>query len=208
MADTTIGNSTENTSIALTDQFATQKGSSDFYTGVQKLMEFINAGTHFIRQAAARTLTSSVAEQKLFDSVTNGRITLETGTYLFDCQFVITSMSATTGNAAFDILGAGTATLADVLYHAVGGDSATGAAGAAQGGSTMVAAQTAASLVTGATATALGAHLKGTFECTGAGTIVPSITLVTAAAGVVAAGSFFRCERIGAINMVSKGSVD
>lgn len=160
-----------------------------------------------IRLDAAYVLTSSTAEQKLFNASTNGRVTLETGTYFFECVFSISAMSATSGNAAFDILGAGGATLGTVLYHVTGVDGNTATAGT-QTGSTMIQGQTPASMVTAGTGTTLNASLRGTFEVTVAGTIVPSVTLVTAAAGSVAAGSYFRVRRVGSTTLTTVGQWD
>lgn len=170
--------------------------------------EFSNGGV-LIRQPANHTLTSSTTQQRLFDATTNGRTTLATGTYMFDAQLSLTTMSATSGNAAFSIKGGGTAVLADVLYHTVGvdGNSATAAA---QSGSTTVATTgtSPASAVSAGTGTAVQMHIKGTFEVTTSGTIVPSITLVTAAAAVLVAGSYFRCKRIGAAGLSTIGTWD
>lgn len=161
----------------------------------------------WIRQAAARNLTSTTTEQKLFDSVSNGRLTIPTGVYRFDCLISLSAMSATSGNFAFDILGAGTAVLADVLYHAVGIDGNTATA-AAQTGSTAVQGQSPASIITAGTGTAAQVRITGTFEVTTAGTIIPSVSLVTAAAAAVAAGTYFSAWRQGAINAVSAGPWD
>jgi hypothetical protein len=152
---------------------------------------------HICRLTADYTLTSTTSEQKLFNASTNGRLTLETGAYYFECLASISSLSATSGNGAFDILGAGGATLADVLYHSVGVDGNTATA-ATQTGSTMIQGQSPASQQTAGTGTSWNFRNAGTFEVTAAGTIVPSVTLVTAAAGIVRAGSYFLCYRIGA----------
>lgn len=154
---------------------------------------------NIIRLTADYTLTSSTSEQKLFNASTNGRLTLETGAYVYQCIASISGLSATSGNGAFDILGAGTATLTDVLYHSIGVDGNTATA-ATQTGSTMIQGQSPASQQTAGTGTTWNFRNFGTFEVTAAGTIVPSVTLVTAAAGVVRAGSMFLCYRIGASN--------
>jgi hypothetical protein len=49
---------------------------------------------------------------------------------------------------------------------------------------------------------------KGSFTVTGAGTLIPSIDQVTAAAAVVKIGSYFSCERIGSTSVVSIGQWD
>lgn len=162
---------------------------------------------NLIRLDAAYALTNSVAEQKIFNTTANGRLTLETGTYFFESVISVSGMSATSGNAAFDLLGAGGATIGTVLYHVTGVDGNANTA-ATQTGSTSTNAQTPASMVTAGTGTALQASIRGTFEITVAGTIVPSITLVTASAATVAAGSYFRVRRIGSTSAGTVGQWD
>lgn len=159
---------------------------------------------HCTRQAASRNLTSSTAEQALFDAAQD-TLTVETGTYRFESTFILTTMSATTGNAAFDFLGAGTATASDILYHAVGVDNTTVTNAATLTGSFSIAQQSVASIVTAGTGTGMGVRITGTFEITGAGTLIPSLTLVTAAAATVAAGSYFCIERWGATGVATVG---
>lgn len=162
---------------------------------------------HFIRADSTRTFTSNTSSQAIFTSPTNGRLTLETGTYLVSGLLNIGSMSATSGNLLLNILGAGTATVAAWLYHVVGVDGATATAGT-QTGSTAVTSSTPASALTAGAGTAATLRVLGSFEVTGAGTIIPSITMVTAAASVLAIGSFLMFERIGSTSVVSVGQWD
>lgn len=162
---------------------------------------------HYIRADATRTFTSNTTEQAIFNSPTNGRLTLETGAYRMECTISMGTMSATSGNASFDILGAGTATLAAVLYEANGVDGAVNTA-AATSGSYNTAAQSPASVVTAGTGTALNFTTMGTFEVSVAGTIQPAMTLVTASAAVIAIGSYCSFERIGSTSSVSVGQWD
>lgn len=163
---------------------------------------------HYIRAATSRSLTSSTAEQALFNSPTNGRITLEVGLYFFEGMLYLTGMSGTTGNAAFDIVGAGTAVTADWLWHAVGIDAGTPTNAATQTGSFSITQQSVASMVTAGTGTGMGAELRGTFEVTTAGTLIPSVTLVTASAATLAAGSYVMLRRMGAPNYTNVGQWD
>lgn len=193
---------------AAAQEFGVNDAGTSRKISLAQISEFSNGGV-LIRQPANRTLTNVATQQRLFDATTNGRTTLATGTYMFDAQLSITTMSATSGNAAFSILGGGTAVLADVLYSVIGvdGNSATAAA---QSGSTVVATNgtSPASAVSAGTGTAVQMHIKGTFEVTTSGTIIPSITLVTAAAAVLVAGSYFRCQRIGAAGLSTIGTWD
>jgi len=163
---------------------------------------------HYIRAATSRTLSNVATEQALFNSPTNGRITLEVGLYFFEGMLYLTGMSGTSGNAAFDIVGAGTAVTADWLWHAVGIDNNTPTAAGTQTGSFSITQQSVASMLTAGTGTGMGAELRGTFEVTTAGTLIPSVTLVTANAATLAAGSYVMLRRLGAANYTNVGQWD
>lgn len=161
---------------------------------------------HIIRADATRTFTSNTSQQAIFDNPTNGTLTLETGTYLFEGLIAMTSMSATSGNGKFSLIGAGTATLGDILWNAWGNDNASQTTGAAVGGMwSVIATQTATNIVTAGTGTAMSFMVKGTFTVTVAGTIIPSFAQTTAAAAIVSVGSYFKCNRIGSTSMTSVG---
>lgn len=167
----------------------------------------VNLIEHFIRFAVARTLTSTVSAQAMFNDPANGRLTLETGTYFFEVLYSLSGMSATSGNSAFDLLGAGTATLGNVLYYAVGIDGPINVA-VAQTGSTSASAASPASIVEAGNSTAQETSIRGSFEVTVAGTIIPSIALKTAAAAILRAGGYFRLRRVGATGVASVGQWD
>jgi hypothetical protein len=151
-----------------------------------------------IRLSANYTLANSTAVQKLFNESTNGAVTLETGQYEFECVLHITGMSGTNGNAAFS-LAAGTATIDNATIAAVGRDANLAAnAGSCETSFAMNALTTAASMVQANTGTQVGALLKGRFDISVAGTIIPSVALVTAiGTAAVQAGTYFHCRRIG-----------
>lgn len=195
---------TSGTLLTTAEDGAVEFDGTAFYLTTDDGNRGVVPALNLIRQDAARTLTSSVAEQKIFDSVTNGTLTLEVGTYLFQCQVVITGLSTTSGNGAFDILGAGTATLGTILYESIGRDGATNTASGPTG-STNTNAQSPVSQQTAGTSATWTFTNIGTFEVTVAGTIIPSVTLVTAAAGTVAAGSYFYCHRIGSTTLTAIG---
>lgn len=162
---------------------------------------------HIIRQDATYTLTSATTAQQVFNGSTNGRITLEAGTYFFEALIALTSMSATSGNATFDL--SGTATLGSILWHGFGRDvAADGATGTLAGSWSADATLVAAPLVTAGTGTAALFKLEGTFEVTAAGTFQLRILLQTAAAAVVSAGSFMRLRRVGGTTLANVGQWD
>ena len=149
----------------------------------------------WIQQHAAYTLTSSTAAQKLFNASTNGTLTLPIGTYRYEAFVYLASMSTTSGNGAFGILGAGTATIASALSQAVGIDGFL-ATGAGTGNSYWTGVTATAPMVTAQANASLGVTIRGTFKISAAGTIIPSFTLTTAAAAVVQPNTYFMCRRI------------
>ncbi|MEI7631996.1 MAG: hypothetical protein WCJ60_01590 [bacterium] len=179
-----------------------------FYATVDSGNRGVVTTKHFIRLDSAYTLTNSTAKQKLFNSTTNGRLTLETGTYLFECLIYLTSMSATSGNAKWSLLGAGGATLGTILQIVTGQDGLADSIVAQSGLFEIQEAVTVTNQHTANVSTAMGSLIKGTFEVTVAGSIVPSISLTTASAGSVNAGSYFTCERIGSTTVASVGQWD
>lgn len=153
---------------------------------------------NYLYQNADYTLTSTTSEQKLFNQTTNGALSLPTGFYRFNCWFYLTTMSATSGNAAFDPIGAGTAVCSDFAYDSYGLDNNTQPnAVLAISGVGSVTQQSGANVVVATTGTGMRVRIQGVFRIDTAGTIIPSISLVTAAAAVCKAGSNFIIEKIG-----------
>lgn len=163
---------------------------------------------HFIRADSTRTLPNDLNENAIFNSPANGRLTLETGTYMFEALMQVTSMSGTSGNALIDWLGAGTATCAAWMWQYLALDNSAPTTGATNQGAIRVTQDSAASIATAGTGTGLNVWASGTFEVTGAGTLIPSIDQVTAAAAVVGIGSYFQCYRVGSTSVASVGQWD
>lgn len=164
--------------------------------------------TQLIRADSTRTFTSNTSQQAIFTTPTNGTLTLETGTYMFKGLIAMSAMSATSGNGKFSLIGAGTATLGSVLWQAVGADTtaiAETTGGAAGASFHIIATQTATNIVTTGTSVELCFVVDGTFEVTGAGTIIPSFAQTTAAPAVVSVGSYFQTNRVGSTTMTSVG---
>lgn len=189
--DTTTGKLIQNSASALSDDGAlTLANNSGANTGMV-------SAYNWIRLANDYTLTSTTSAQKLFNASTNGALTLPTGVYFFESLLYLTTMSATSGNAAFHLLGAGTATLARILYQGVGKDSTTPLATNTHSGAASDTQNSAASILVVGVGTGMEVSLRGTFDVTTGGTLIPSVALVTAAAAVVKKGSYFKCWRAG-----------
>lgn len=199
---------TSGTSLTTAEDGAIEMDDNVFYGATDAGNRGHLAPIHLLRQDSAYTLANSGSAQNLFNAVTNGQITLEAGTYKFEALVAITSMSATSGNATFRL--AGTATLGSILWYGYGRDAAADAAtGTLAGSFSTDATLVTAPLVTAATNTAMFAHLKGTFEVTGAGTLIPQVTLQTAVGtAAVAAGSYFEVYRVGSTTLTAIGQWD
>lgn len=195
MADTKLSAiATKITTLVKAVRYAISDGTTtNKYSDLEQLASWIN-GFRMVRIATARTLANQTAAQAIFDAA-NDTLTLPVGVYVFEGVIVLSAMSATTGNSQFQLLGAGNAVLAGIVFHIVGVDGAS-ATTATQTGSTAVTASSPASASTAGTGTGQTINVRGSFEVTTAGTLIPSIALVTAAAAVVAAGSYLRFNRV------------
>lgn len=150
----------------------------------------------WIQQNADYTYPSSTTSpQKLFNASTNGALTLPIGTYRYESFLNIDFMAVTGTNAAFGILGAGSATVSSALSQAVGVDGVVGTAAAASQSFWTGVTSTNPMAVASATST-LGIVIRGVFRVSVAGTIIPSITLGTAATARTRVNSYFMCRRI------------
>lgn len=184
---------------------ATERDANCFYDTTDASNRGVRRVENLIRLNANRTFVSNTTQQAIFDSPANGRLTLETGTYFFECVVAMASMSATVGNAVFSLIGAGTATLAHVLFQTLTSDIAADTASSAGSSWSQSGTSGAANSGTTNAATALYLRVGGTFKVTGAGTIIPSVAQATAAAAVAQAGSWFRCNRIGDTSLTAVG---
>lgn len=189
--DGTTGKLIQDSASALSDDGAlTLTNNSGANTGMV-------AAYNWIRLASDYTLTNTTAAQKIFNTTTNGTLTLPTGVYFFESLLYMLSMSATSGNAAFHLLGGGTATLASILYQVGGKDATTPTNAGTRSGVIAVTQNTVASMVAAGTATGIEALINGTFTVSSGGTLIPSVALVTGAAAIMKAGTYFKCWRAG-----------
>lgn len=170
---------------------------------------YATQGPAFIRQAADYALTSQTAAQQLFNTTTNGRITLSLGVYRISGVLYLINMSATSGNADFNLLGAGSAILAGQAIEMAGREGSANVVAAA-GNSALISLQNNLGFdaVAPTTGTTMHFALQGMFTVTTAGTVQPSIALTTAAAASVKQGSFLVIEKLAETGVNSKGAWD
>jgi hypothetical protein len=154
----------------------------------------------FILLQATNTLTSQTAAQALFDVTGSGQVTLVAGTYEFECQFSLSSMSGSSGSFGFALGGGATFT----QYWWSLANKAT-LATAANGQVTFnTAANT--TIATASTGTAAFARIHGGVIVTVGGTVIPQVSLGVAAAAVVGVGSFFKIRALGGAAVTSSGN--
>lgn len=185
---------------------AIEQDANNFYLTTDAGNRGIVPIIHYIRAGTAQTLTSQTAAQSIFDSPTNGRITLETGTYQFEMLVAFTGMSATTGNGQILFLCGGTC--GDWLWMSNAIDGVATTTLLDLDNAFHVTNASAALVAATAVNTTLRVFAKGTVEVSGAGTFTPQIALTTAAAATVVVGSYFTIRRLGATGTNSIGQWD
>lgn len=159
--------------------------------------------TQFIQLSSAYTLTSQTAAQKLFNSTTNGAVTLAVGTYDFECMFSLSSMStATSGSFGFALGGTATKTQAWRAEAIKTGTAVT----TPQAPQITYNTTSNTALTSATTSQDLGyAYIRGSIRVTIAGTVIPQVSLGVAAAAVVGVNSFFRIWPKGSSTVTNVG---
>ena len=178
-----------------------------FYSTVDNDDRGVIPSKSFVVLTADNTLTSQTAAQPLFDGgggTTNGRIVLPAGTYEFECLIYLTSLSGT-GSFGFEF--GGTATIASQRWGTVGRKVATGVAiTAPAAGSGIMATAADAVIVSAGTGTAGCVWITGVVRLSAGGTLIPQISLETAAAAVVKKNSFFMISPLGSSTVTRVGN--
>jgi len=165
--------------------------------GVSPAVQYI-----MTNNGATRTLTSQTAAQAIFNSPTNGAITLPTGFFEFECMVSLSALSATSGSFGFALGGTATKTQ---LWQSTALKNAAGAAGATAGTTwNTTAANT--TLITANTTTTGWMVLRGTIRVTVSGTVIPQISLGVASAAVIGTNSFFKIQQVASTSTLSVGN--
>lgn len=179
---------TSGTNLTTAAAGAQEFDGSCFYATAAASSRQVTRNEQFITLTSAYTLTSQTAAQKLFNATTNGTITVQANTtYYFECEFDLSSMSATSGSFGFAL--GGTATISAQKWTAVAQKAAAiGTAATAQ-----ITVNTAANttLATASTTTTGSCFIKGKIRVTTAGTIIPQVSLGVAAAAIVGVDASF-----------------
>jgi hypothetical protein len=181
---------------------AAEYDGTAFYLTAQASARQVADTEQFITLTSAYTLTSQTAAQKLFNSSTNGALTVQAATaYFFECFYSLSAMSSTSGSFGFAL--GGTATLTSQLWQTEGNKAALATAASAQN-TVNTAANTA--LVTATTNTVGWAKVWGKVRVNAAGTLIPQVSLGIASAAVVGVDSYFRIWPVGAATVTRVGN--
>ena len=149
----------------------------------------------FFKPNAIILLVSQTAVQPIFNTITNGAVTLKSATnYYFECYLYITGMSTTSGSFGFAI--AGTATFSNISWNSIGSKAATLTTAAAPSVTHNISAANNATLVTASTAAAGWVLIKGRCRILAGGTFIPQISLGIAAAASINQQSYFKITAI------------
>ncbi|MBU3742466.1 MAG: hypothetical protein FGM24_09315 [Candidatus Kapabacteria bacterium] len=178
-----------------------------FYSTVDNDDRGVIPSKSFVVLTGDNTLTSQTAVQPLFDGgggSTNGRIVLPAGTYEFECLLYLTSLS---GTGTFGFAFGGTATIASQRWATVGRKVVTGVAiTAPAAGSGIMATAADLGVVTANTGTAGCVWITGVIRLSAGGTLIPQISLETAAAAIVKKNSFFMISPLGSSTVTKIGN--
>jgi hypothetical protein len=179
-------------------------GVVSYFTPVLSERGVILSDQIITTQGGTYTLASQTALQKLFNSPSNGALNVGASrTYLFDCHYDLSSMSASSGSFGFGI--AGSATLTFIKWWSFANKAALATAASAQ--STMNLNSNANTTIVTATTNTVGwAHIRGIIRINASGTIIPGVSLGVAAAAVVGRDSYFRIWPYGTNTVASVGN--
>jgi hypothetical protein len=172
-----------------------------FYGSPAASTRSIIAAEQYTVLTSTYTLTSQTAAQKLFNTSTNGAVTLPVGNYQFECFFSLSAMNTGSGQFGFALGGAATFTQS---WYAEAQKTASNNTPQAP----FVTWNTSANAgLTTANINTLGfAFIRGYINVTVAGTVVPQVSLGVANAAVVGVGSYFKISPLSTGNIVGNWS--
>ena len=152
------------------------------------------------------TLTNSTSAQQLFNATATGALTVQGSTaYWFECEFDLTSLSASSHTISFGFALGSSASVTSIKYLA---DSNTGAAGTFASWVTGIITSASATQIHASanTTTTFQSRLRGIIRINHSGTITPQVTMGTnAAAAVVGANSWIRLWAVGSNTVTNVG---
>lgn len=156
--------------------------------------------TYWCALNANYTLSGTAGvQQKLYNLGTGlgGLVNLPEGVYHYRCTIALTTMSATSGNFSFGVIGVG-GTTSGSLHLAYGMDQFAGNAQFMSGSywNGSGAAMSPANIVTATTTSRAGVHVTGILRVNIGGTMRPTVTVPLVATAVNTSPGHFVCTRL------------
>jgi len=180
-------------------------GVVHYGTAVASERAVINEEQFITTQGGSYTLANQTAAQKMFNSPTNGAVTVGgSRSYQFECQFDLSSMSGTSGTFGFAL--GGTATFTYVKWWSAAVKVTPAITAVTQLGGTMNTTSSNTALTANNTNTVGYATIKGIMRINAGGTVIPQVSLSQAAAAVVGQDSCFKLSPLGSNTVVSIGN--
>lgn len=192
---------------------ATEFDGKVFYDTALASSRQVRDTEQFCVLTADYTAADSASAQKIFNSSTNGALTVGAATsYFFELEFTIANTGTTSHTWAF--LFGGTATFTGCFYQALARTGTTSAATLTALSSLYSAVATATVLTAASTSATefVTVRITGIIEILAAGTLIPQMQAsaqpgLSGTPGVtVKAGSFFRCWPVGSGTVATVGN--
>jgi hypothetical protein len=157
-----------------------------------------------ITQQSSRTLTTSTAQQKIFNETTNGAVTLSPGSYLFECAFNVSGLSTASKQVGFGFGGTATVTTQGWIARGVAG----GTPGPAGGVGASYRITASSGIANGSTTNGFVGLVKGKIVLGASGTLIPNLHIATnnATAAILQNDAYFRIYPIGSSVVGSVGN--
>jgi hypothetical protein len=192
---------TTGTNLTTAQAGAIEYDGAVFYASPAASTRSVIAAEQYTVLTSTYTLTSQTGAQKLFNTSTNGAVTLPIGNYQFECFFSLSSMNAGSGQFGFAL--GGTATFTQSWYAEAQKSTSNNSPAAP-----FVTWNTSANTgLTTANVNTLGfAFIRGYINITVGGTVIPQVSLTLANAAVVGVGSYFKISPLSTGNLVGNWS--
>ena len=192
---------TSGTNLTAAAAGAVEYDGSVFYASPAASTRSIIAAEQYTVLTSVSNLTSTTSAQKLFNTSTNGAVTLAVGNYQFECFFSLSAMNAGSGQFGFAL--GGTATFTQSWYAEAQKSASNNTAA-----TPFVTYNTSANtgLTSANTATLGFAFIRGYINVTVAGTVVPQVSLTVANLAIVGVGSYFKISPLSTTNLVGNWS--
>jgi len=189
--------------LAYPEEGSIEYDNYSFYGSTKDYSRGVIPTEQFVCLTGIHTLASQTGAQALFDGdggPTGGSLTLDVGTYQFECGFSLASMSSSNTSFGFALGGSATKTQSWTAFAFKPSSFSTPTNASI---TWNTAANTA--LTPNSANTNGHAFIKGTIRLTVKGTVIPQVSLGAAAAAVVQTNSYFKVYSVGSATTAFSG---